>query len=93
MNETQFYISVAAGPAAATVAVLIGCLLSKPRITGVNGISALRSEMNANFGRIMELIRQQGEVRNVAFQRLENMLLGKFAELDNRLSRIEGQRN
>ncbi|MBI3208931.1 MAG: hypothetical protein HYZ37_08525 [Candidatus Solibacter usitatus] len=87
MNETQFYISVAVGPAATMVVVLIGVLLNNNRIGDLNNrISDLRSEMNARLTDMKDS--QEANLR-----RVEDMLLGKFAELDNRLSRIEGQRH
>ena len=110
MNETQFSISVAAGPAVTTIVVLIGVLINNNRIgdlrMDVNArMTELRSEMNNRFSDIntrfsdintrfsdmREIYRQQGEVQEANLRRVEDMLLDKFAELDNRLSRIESQ--
>ena len=103
MNETQFYISVAVGPAVTMIVVLIGVLINNNRIgdlrMDVNArMTELRSEMNNRFSDIntrfsdmREIYRQQGEVQEANLRRVEDMLLDKFAELDNRLSRIESQ--
>jgi len=39
------------------------------------------------------LVQAQNEVHSANLRRVEDMLLGKFAELDNRLSRIEAHLN
>lgn len=85
VNETPFYISMAAGPVATMVVVLIGVLINN------NRISDLRSEMSARFNDMRELYRQQGLAQEANLRRVEDMLLGKFAELDTRLTRIESQ--
>ena len=103
VNETQFYISVTVGPAVTMVVVLIGVLINNNRIgdlrMDVNSrMTEMRSEMNNRFSDIntrfsdmREIYRQQGEVQEANLRRVEDMLLGKFAELDNCLSRIESQ--
>ena len=96
VNETQFYISVTVGPAVTMVVVLIGVLINNNRIgdlrMDVNSrMTEMRSEMNNRFSDMREMYRQQGEVQEANLRRVEDMLLGKFAELDNRLSRIEPQ--
>ena len=106
MNETQFYISVAVGPAVTMIVVLIGVLINNNRIGDLrmdmnarliemnnrfNDINNRFNDINTRFSDIREIYRQQGEVQEANLRRVEDMLLGKFAELDNRLSRIESQ--
>ena len=92
----QFFISVAVGPDVTMIVVLIGVLINNNRIgdlrMDVNSrMTEMRSEMNNRFSDMREMYRQQGEVQEANLRRVEDMLLGKFAELDNRLSRIEPQ--
>ena len=95
----QFYISVAVGPAVTTIVVLIGVLINNNRIGDLRmDVNARLTEMNNRFNDInnrfsdmREIYRQQGDVQEANLRRVEDMLLGKFAELDNRLSRIESQ--
>ena len=80
MSPFQFYLAIAAAPIATMLTVLVGILVN-------NGM------MNANIRRLDENIDAKSEVQEAHLRRVEDMLLGKFAELDNRLTRIEGQLN
>ncbi|MGI8990592.1 MAG: hypothetical protein ACR2I2_13565 [Bryobacteraceae bacterium] len=67
-----------------TIAVLVlGFSFNNSRITD------LRGEFGARFGDLKDLIRAHADKHDANLRRVEDMLLGKFAELDNRLSRIE----
>jgi Tfp pilus assembly protein PilN len=78
MSEVQFYISVAVMPVTTIVIVLIGVLLSNQRIT------ALENTFNAWLTDQREMLRSE-------IARVESVLLSKFAELDQRLSRLEAR--
>lgn len=80
MNPTQFYISVGVMPVTTIIIVLIGVLLNN-------------TTMNAGFADIKDLIQAHSDRQDANLRRVEEMLLGKFAELDNRLSRIEHHLN
>jgi hypothetical protein len=80
MNPTQFYISVAVAPATTMIIVLVGVLLNNSTVN--NRLSDLR-----------DLIKAYSDRQDANLRRVEDMLLGKFAELDNRLSRIESHLN
>ena len=83
MSETQFYISVAVVPVTTIIIVLIGVLLNNANM------NARFSDMNARFADMRDLIQANSERQDANLRRVEEMLLGKFAELDTRLSRIE----
>jgi len=76
MSEVQFYISVAVMPVTTIVIVLIGVLLSNQRIT------VLENTFSARLTDQREMLRSE-------IARVESVLLSKFAELDQRLSRLE----
>lgn len=78
MSEVQFYISVAVMPVTTIVIVLIGVLLSNQRIT------ALENTFSARLTDQREMLRSE-------IARVESVLLSKFAELDQRLSRLEAR--
>jgi hypothetical protein len=74
--------------------LLVGFIYNNSRI------SDLRSDMNQRFGdinqRLGEINQRFGDLRdllNAKLARQEEMLLAKFAELDNRLTRIESHLN
>jgi hypothetical protein len=60
-------------------------------------MSDLGMNMNARMtdfrSELKGLIQVQNEAHSANLRRVEDMLLGKFAELDNRLSRIEAHLN
>jgi hypothetical protein len=94
MNPTQFYLSVAVMPVTTMIIVLIGVLLNNNTVN--NRMNDLKDLIRAQG----DVIRAQGDViqassdrQDANLRRVEDMLLGKFAELDNRLSRIEGHLN
>ncbi len=94
MNPTQFYVSVAVVPVSTMIIVLIGVLLNNNTVN--NRISDLKDLIRAQG----DIVKSQGDViqassdrQDANLRRVEDMLLGKFAELDNRLSRIETHLN
>ena len=97
MTPTQFCISVAVVPVTTIIIVLIGVLLNNANMNARFGdINARFADMNARFADIdrrftdlKELIQAYSDRQDANLRRVEDELLGKFAELDNRLSRIE----
>ncbi len=79
MNETQLVVALLP-PLATLTTVIVGFLFNNSRM------SDLRSDMK-------DLTKAQAETHSANLRRVEDMLLGKFAELDNRLSRIEAHLN
>ena len=81
-------------PATTVIIVLIGVLLNNSnmnaRFADINGRFA---DINARFGDLRELIQAHSDRQDANLRRVEDKLLGKFAELDNRLSRIEHHLN
>ena len=94
MSETQFYISVAVMPVTTIVIVLIGVLLNNvnmnARFTDMNTRFA---DMNGRFSDLKDLIQAYSDRQDANLRRVEDELLGKFAELDDRLGRIEHHLN
>jgi hypothetical protein len=80
MNPTQFYVSVAVVPVTTMIIVLIGVLLNN-------------NTVNNRMNDLKDLIKAHSDRQDSSLRRTEDMLLGKFAELDNRLSRIESHLN
>jgi len=101
LNETQFYISVAIVPVTTIIIVLIGVLLNNANMNARFGdISARFADINARFADmdrrftdLKDLIQAYSDRQDANLRRVEDELLGKFAELDNRLSRIEHHLN
>ena len=101
MNETQFYISVAVVPVTTIIIVLIGVLLNNANMNARFGdmnarfgdISARFADMDRRFTDLKDLIQAYSDRQDANLRRVEDELLGKFAELDNRLSRIEHHLN
>lgn len=87
----QFYISVAVVPVTTIIIVLIGILVNN------TNMNARLSDMNARFGErfndVKDLIKAYSDRQDANLRRVEDELLGKFAELDNRLSRIDHHLN
>jgi hypothetical protein len=76
MSETQFYISVAVMPVTTIIIVLIGVLLNN------NNMNNRLSDVNNRLNDLKELLRAE-------IAKSHSVLLMKFAELDQRLTRIE----
>jgi hypothetical protein len=101
LNETQFYISVAVVPVTTIIIVLIGVLLNNANMNARFGdMNARFGDMNARFADmdrrftdLKDLIQAYSDRQDANLRRVEDELLGKFAELDNRLSRIEHHLN
>jgi hypothetical protein len=87
MNPTQFYVSVAVMPVTTMIIVLIGVLLNNSTVN--NRINDLKDLIKSQ----RDVIKASSDRQDANLRRVEDMLLGKFAELDNRLSRIEGHLN
>ena len=86
MSETQLVVALLP-PLATLATVIVGFLYNNSRISDMSmRMSDLRSE-------VKDLIRAQGDAHAANLRRVEDMLLGKFAELDTRLSRIEAHLN
>jgi hypothetical protein len=91
MNPTQFYVSVAVMPVTTMVIVLIGVLLNNNTVNNrLNDLKSMISDVISGQG---NLIKAYSDRQDANLRRVEDMLLGKFAELDNRLSRIESHLN
>ena len=92
-------------PVTTIIIVLIGILLNNANMNARFGdINARFGEMNARFGdmnarfadlkeELKGLIQAYSDRQDANLRRVEDELLGKFAELDNRLSRIEHHLN
>jgi hypothetical protein len=101
LNETQFYISVAVVPVTTIIIVLIGVLLNNANMNARFGDMNVRfGDMNVRFGDmdrrftdLKDLIQAYSDRQDANLRRVEDELLGKFAELDTRLSRIEHHLN
>jgi hypothetical protein len=108
LNPTQFYISVAVMPITTIIIVLIGVLLNNANMNARFGdMNARFGDMNARFGdmnagfanidrgftELKDLIQVCSDRQDANFRRFEVVMVGKFAELDNRLSRIEHHLN
>ncbi len=73
---------------AGTLTVLgIGFIYNNSRI------SDLRSDVGGRISSLQDLIDAKFEAQDAKLGRQEEMLLSKFAELDNRLTRIESHLN
>jgi hypothetical protein len=98
LTPTQFYISVAVVPVTTIIIVLVGMLLNNANMNARLGdMNARFNDMNARFADrfddLKELIKANADRQDANLRRVEEELLGKFAELDNRLSRIEHHLN
>jgi hypothetical protein len=101
LNETQFYISVAVMPVTTIIIVLIGVLLNNANLNArFADMNARFGDMNGRFGDmdrrfadLKDLIQAYSDRQDANLRRVEDELLGKFAELDTRLSRIEHHLN
>ena len=78
-------------PITTIIIVLIGVMFNNATMNARFG------DMNARFGDLREelkgLIQAYSDRQDANLRRVEDELLGKFAELDNRLSRIEHHLN
>jgi hypothetical protein len=98
VTETHFYISVAVMPITTIVIVLIGVLLNNSNMNSrlsdftvqvnnrFNDINARLNEMNASLNRRID---DTKDLLRAEIAKNHSEMLGKFAELDIRLSRIE----
>jgi hypothetical protein len=94
----QFYISVAVVPVTTIIIVLIGILVNNTNMNArMSDMNARFSDMNGRFverfNDLKELLKANSDRQDANLRRVEDELLGKFAELDNRLSRIEHHLN
>jgi hypothetical protein len=88
-------------PVTTIIIVLIGVLLNNANMNArFADMNARFADMNARFGDmdrrftdLKELIQAYSDRQDANLRRVEDELLGKFAELDNRLSRIEHHLN
>ena len=101
MNATQFYISVAVMPVTTIIIVLIGVVLNNSRLADVNArLTDMNAQINTRFqnmetrfqsmeAHFQALMQANSDRQDANLRRVENELLGKFAEQDDRLNRIE----
>jgi len=87
VSDLHFYLSVGIGPALTMAVVVVGVLINNSRI------SDLRAEMSGRFSDMRALLEAHAAAQDANLRRVEDMLVGKFAELDTRLSRIESHLN
>ncbi len=88
-------------PVTTIIIVLIGVLLNNANMNARFGdMNARFGDINSRFGDmdrrftdLKELIQAYSDRQDANLRRVEDELLGKFAELDNRLSRIEHHLN
>ena len=88
-------------PVTTIIIVLIGVLLNNANMNARFGdMNARFADMNARFHDmdrrftdLKDLIQAYSDRQDANLRRVEDELLGKFAELDNRLSRIEHHLN
>ena len=88
-------------PITTIIIVLVGVLLNNAnmnaRFADINArfgdINARFGDINGRFVDLKELIQASSDRQDANLRRVEDELLGKFAELDNRLSRIEHHLN
>jgi hypothetical protein len=86
MGEQQLLLALIT-PVATLAIVMVGFLYNNSRMSDLNSrMSDFRSEMK-------EMLRLHEAKHDANLRRVEEMLLGKFAELDTRLSRIEAHLN
>jgi hypothetical protein len=89
---------VAVVPVTTIIIVLIGILVNNTNMNArLSDTNARLGDMNARFGErfndLKDLIRSNSERQDANLRRVEDELLGKFADLDNRLSRIKHHLN
>ena len=81
-------------PITTIIIVLIGVLLNNANMNARFGdMNARFSDMDRRFTDLKDLIQAYSDRQDANLRRVEDELLGKFAELDNRLSRIEHHLN
>ena len=86
MGDQQLLLALIT-PVATLAIVMVGFLYNNSRMSDLNGrMSDFRSEMK-------KMLLLHEAKYDASLRRLEEMLLGKFAELDTRLSRIEAHLN
>jgi xylose isomerase len=91
MNQFQFYLAIVAAPIATMVTVLVGLIINNSLFNA--HVKRLDEKIDTRYAQLNEKIDAKYEVHESHLRRVEDMLLGKFAELDNRLTRIEAQLN
>ena len=104
MSEQQFLLGLIA-PITTIAVVLVGFLFNNSRITDLASrfdgrftdlsnrfdgrFTDLSSRVDGRLGDLKDIIKAEAESSNANLRRMEEMMLGKFAEVDNRLNRIE----
>ena len=87
MSPMQFYVSVAIGPLATLIVVALSILINNSRFNDLNQrITDLNIQINKRIEDTRDLLRAE-------IAKSHSELLMKFAELDSRLTRIEGHLN
>jgi hypothetical protein len=98
LSDTQFYISVAVMPVTTITIVLIGVVLNNVNMNARFADMSAHfndrfAQMDARFADLKGLIQAYSDRQDANLRRVEDELLGKFAELNNRLNRIEHHLN
>lgn len=91
MSPFQFYLAIAVAPAATMLPVLVGVLVNNGKMNA--HVRRLDEKIDTRYLRLDQKIDAKFEILDTYLRRVENMLLGKFAELANRLTRIEAHQN
>jgi hypothetical protein len=94
LTDTQFYIYVTVVPVSTIIIVLGGVLLNNVNMNArFRDINTSFPDIDRRFAEIKDLIQACLDRQDGNFRRFEDKMLGKFAELDTRLSRIEHHLN
>ena len=81
-------------PVTTIIIVLIGVLLNNANMNArFADMNTRFGDMDRRFTDLKDLIQAYSDRQDANLRRVEDELLGKFAELDNRLSRIEHHLN
>jgi len=91
MSPFQFYLAIAAAPVATMLTVLVGMLVNNGIMNA--HVRRLDEKIDTRYLQLDQKVDAKFEILDAHLRRVEDMLLGKFAELDNRLTRIEAHLN
>lgn len=98
MTPFQVYLAISAAPVATMITVLVGVLVNNSVMNAHirrldENIKRLDEKIDLKVAALDQKIDARTEVLEAHLRRVEDMLLGKFAELDTRLTRIESHLN
>ena len=95
MNAEYISVLVPVATFLGTIAVVVlGFLFNNSRVSDLRSdfsarFDALSGSFNTRFSDLKDVMQANSDKQDANLRRVEDMLLGKFAELDNRLNRIE----